>query len=112
MELIEVQRSLDEWVVLNVQPFKHELLLLCSRWSLMFKQYIIDGVVATVTELDAFITASEAGLSQNIDSGSYDILVSVMSHLMAIRDRTKQTDDIFQPIADKIQLVQVMNIHM
>lgn len=61
---------------------------------------------SSLTELDKFIKETEVGVAQDLGNGDYDILVSIMAHLVAVRDRIYTTDAMFDPIKATIALVR------
>jgi dynein heavy chain len=41
---LENSQVLQHWLQIDIRPFKHALLNTIKRWSLMFKQFLIDRV--------------------------------------------------------------------
>lgn len=60
----------------------------------------------SLTELDNFIKTTEVGVAQDLNNGDYDTLVSIMAHLVRVRDRVHTTDAMFEPLKAIIALVQ------
>lgn len=60
----------------------------------------------SLTELDKFIKEAEVGVAQDLGNGDYDILVSIMGHLVAVRERIHSTDAMFEPLKSTIALVK------
>jgi len=56
--------------------------------------------------LDNFIQTADTGLNQPIKEGDYTGLVKVMGHVMAVKDRTTATDEMFDPLKDTIELLK------
>ncbi|KAK4326143.1 hypothetical protein Pmani_003308 [Petrolisthes manimaculis] len=106
LESIETMVVFDKWFRLDVRPFKHSLLENTKKWARMFKQHLISQVIESLTELDKFIKETEVGVAQDLGNGDYDILVSIMAHLVAVRDRIFTTDAMFEPIKATIALVR------
>lgn len=63
-------------------------------------------ILYSITNLDDFIRNTESGINQDLDEGDYDVLVSIMGHLVAVRERLRATDAMFEPLKAKIALVQ------
>ncbi|KAG7159120.1 Dynein beta chain, ciliary-like 3 [Homarus americanus] len=106
LEAIETTVVFDKWFRLDVRPFKHSLLENTKKWARMYKQHLISQVTDRLTELDKFIKETEIGVAQDLGNGDYDILVSIMAHLVAVRDRIHSTDAMFEPIKATIALVR------
>ncbi|XP_069945104.1 dynein beta chain, ciliary-like [Cherax quadricarinatus] len=106
LEGIETTVVFDKWFRLDVRPFKHSLLENTKKWGRMYKQHLISQVTDSLTELDKFIKETEVGVAQDLGNGDYDVLVSIMGHLVAVRDRIHATDAMFEPIKATITLVK------
>ncbi|KAL7641749.1 UNVERIFIED_CONTAM: hypothetical protein RMT77_007623 [Armadillidium vulgare] len=106
LEEVEEQRVFDQWLKVDICPFKHDLLVKCKKWSYIFKKFLIDKVTDSITNLDDFIRETESGVNQEVEEGDYETLVSVMGHLVAVRDRLRATDAMFEPLKQTIALVQ------
>ena len=50
---------------------------------------------------------ADVGLSKPVEEGDYDGLVEIMGHLMAVRERTDATDEMFEPLKQTIELLKV-----
>ncbi|XP_078609718.1 dynein beta chain, ciliary-like isoform X2 [Branchiostoma floridae x Branchiostoma japonicum] len=105
-------RVFDQWFRVDIKPFKQGLLNTVKRWSLLFKQHLIDHVTNSLQELQDFIKVSNEGLSQEVEEGDYDGLVGVMGHLMAVRDRQATTDEMFEPLKHTIELLKTYDQEM
>lgn len=60
----------------------------------------------SLTELDKFIKEAEVGVAQDLGNGDYDTLVSIMGHLVGVRERIHSTDAMFEPLKSTIALVK------
>ena len=54
----------------------------------------------------AFIKVTDVGLTTEVAEGDYDGLVDVMGHLMAVKDRSTTTDEMFEPLKHTIELLR------
>ncbi|XP_072259402.1 dynein axonemal heavy chain 9 [Pyxicephalus adspersus] len=97
----------EGWMKVEAQPFKFALLNVIKRWSLMFKQHLIDHVTNSLADLEEFIKVAEQGLSKQLKEGDYNGLVEIMGHLMAVKDRLNSTDQLFEPLKQTIELLKV-----
>uniref|UniRef100_A0A8D2N608 Dynein axonemal heavy chain 17 n=1 Tax=Zonotrichia albicollis TaxID=44394 RepID=A0A8D2N608_ZONAL len=94
------------WLRLDVRPFKAALLNEIKRWSLVFKQHLLDHVTHSLADLDEFIQTAERGLSRKVEQGDYSGLVEVMGHLLAVKERHSATDAMFEPLKETIELLR------
>uniref|UniRef100_A0A8U8C9W7 Dynein axonemal heavy chain 17 n=1 Tax=Geospiza parvula TaxID=87175 RepID=A0A8U8C9W7_GEOPR len=94
------------WLRLDVRPFKAALLNEIKRWSLVFKQHLLDHVTHSLADLDEFIQTAERGLSRKVEKGDYSGLVEVMGHLLAVKERHSATDAMFEPLKETIELLR------
>ncbi|KAG8446024.1 hypothetical protein GDO86_013774 [Hymenochirus boettgeri] len=96
----------DCWMRVDAQPFKSALLNVVKRWSLMFKQHLIDHVTNSLADLEEFIKVAELGLGKQLKEGDYNGLVEIMGHLMAVKERQANTDELFEPLKQTIELLK------
>ncbi|CAF1661226.1 unnamed protein product, partial [Didymodactylos carnosus] len=87
VEKIDPIQIYDKWFKIDAKPFKQKLLNTVKRWSLLFKQYLIDHVTNSLNELEEFIGKTDANLKRPIKEGDYQTLVEIMAHLAAIKQR-------------------------
>ncbi|XP_042314347.1 dynein axonemal heavy chain 11-like [Sceloporus undulatus] len=101
----ENQKTFNGWFRVDIKPFKFSLMNMIKKWSWMFKEHLLNSVTQSVTELARFIHETEQGLVKKVKEGDYALLVEIMGHLMAIRDR-QSTGDIFKPLKSTAELLQ------
>lgn len=53
-----------------------------------------------------FIKVTDVGLTTEVAEGDYKGLVDVMGHLMAVKDRSVTTDEMFEPLKHTIELLR------
>ncbi|KAF0298100.1 Dynein beta chain, ciliary [Amphibalanus amphitrite] len=112
MEQVEPVVTFDTWFRLDCKPFKAALLNTIKRWSLLFKQYLIDHVTNSLQGLADFITVTDAGLLNQVQEGDYQGLVTMMAHLMAVKERTEATNTMFEPLKQTIELLKTYDVEM
>uniref|UniRef100_A0A7N8YQ50 Dynein, axonemal, heavy chain 9 n=1 Tax=Mastacembelus armatus TaxID=205130 RepID=A0A7N8YQ50_9TELE len=95
------------WMRVDGRGMKSALLNIIKKWSFMFKQHLIDHVTNSLSDLENFISVTEASLIQLVEEGDYDGLVRVMGHLMAVKERQNTTDVMFEPLQQTIALLKV-----
>jgi len=64
-------------------------------------------VELSLSDLKNFIAVADVGLSKPVEEGDYNGLVECMGHLMAVRERMDQTDVMFEPLKQSIELLKV-----
>jgi len=106
VEEIDGVKIFDSWFRVDAKPFKQALLNIVKRWSFMFKQHLIDHVTNSLNDLAEFIKVTDVGLTKDVAEGDYNGLVDVMGHLMAVKDRTATTDEMFEPLKHTIELLR------
>uniref|UniRef100_A0A673MQT0 Dynein axonemal heavy chain 11 n=1 Tax=Sinocyclocheilus rhinocerous TaxID=307959 RepID=A0A673MQT0_9TELE len=97
------------WFQVDIKPFKISLMNIIKKWSWMFKEHLLNHVIASVKELGSFIEDTEIGLARTVTNGDYGKLVDIMGHLMAIRDRQLSTEQHFKPLKATSNLLKTYN---
>ncbi|XP_070790567.1 dynein axonemal heavy chain 9 [Pituophis catenifer annectens] len=97
---------LDSWMKVDARSFKASLLGVIKKWSFMFKQHLIDHVTHSLSDLEEFAKIAEKGLNKKLEKGDYEGLVEVMGQLMAVKDRQSNTDEMFEPLKQTIELLK------
>ncbi|XP_067860408.1 dynein axonemal heavy chain 9-like [Heptranchias perlo] len=96
----------DSWMRIDARPFKSALLNIIKKWSLVFKQHLIDHVTNSLADLKAFIKVADGGLTQKVEEGDFNGLIGVMGHLMAVKERQITTNEMFEPLKQTIELLK------
>ena len=112
VEKFEHEKVFDKWFLLDMRPFRQSVLSNVKRWSLMFKQYLIDSVEGGLSELENFIGESEKGLTQQLREGDLQTLISVMGWLHKVKDREPQYDSMFEPVKQYIELLKMYDYEL
>lgn len=63
-------------------------------------------ILYSLTDLEEFIKTADEGLSKKVEKGDYDGLVEIMGHLMAIKERQRVTDAMFEPLKQTVELLK------
>ncbi|NWR90162.1 DYH9 protein, partial [Furnarius figulus] len=103
---MEPLSTFHSWVRVDARPFKASLMNEIKRWSLMFKQHLLDHVTHSLADLEEFIQTAQTGLSRKVEKGDYDGLVEVMGHLLAVKERHSATDAMFEPLKETVELLR------
>ena len=112
IEKFEPNIVLDRWFRLDMSSFKETLGNTVKEWGLMFKQHLMDSVVNGLNGLEEFINEAHAGLSQPLMDGDLPTLISVMSLLHRVKQRSKATDEMFEPIKEYIDLLKTYDYEL
>ncbi|XP_043570859.1 dynein axonemal heavy chain 17-like [Chiloscyllium plagiosum] len=108
----ETVKILDSWFKIDCRPFRQALLNLIKRWSLLFKQYLINHVTDSLSTLEAFIKETNAELSKTVKEGDLKALIQVMGYLKKIKERQVTTDNMFEPLKQTIELLKTYDVEM
>ncbi|XP_034030917.1 dynein heavy chain 11, axonemal [Thalassophryne amazonica] len=103
---LENVRVFDGWFRVDLKFFKASLLNAVKKWSWLFKEHLLTYVTNSLNQLDEFVQAAVAGLSQPMAKDDHCGLVEVMSHLQSVRDRQPLTDMSFQALRDTVVLLE------
>ncbi|XP_071673847.1 dynein axonemal heavy chain 9-like [Patagioenas fasciata] len=103
---IEPISIFQSWMKVDARPFKASLLNVIKRWSLVFKQHLMDHVMHSLSDLDEFIKTADKWLSKKVEKGDYDGLVEIMGHLLAVKERHSVTDATFEPLKQTVELLK------
>lgn len=112
VEKLEDAHIFDNWMRVDMKPFKTALLTAIRQWSDKFKQYLVDHVTNTLNGLNSFIHDSFVDLSTNnnnnfdADNIKYDKLVIVLERLKLIREAEEATDAGFEPLRETVALLK------
>ncbi|MCJ8738612.1 hypothetical protein PDJAM_G00037770 [Pangasius djambal] len=99
-------KVLQQWLQIDIRPFKHTLLNIIRKWSCMFKQNLVDSVTNSLRDLEAFIEEVKLGLTRIVVEGDDESLMEVMGHLFRVKDRQVATDTMFDPLKDTIEFLK------
>ncbi|KAJ8682462.1 hypothetical protein QAD02_018254 [Eretmocerus hayati] len=94
------------WFKVDLNPFRTSLKNTICKWSSMFKEHLVQRVTMSLSDLKLFIRLADEGLQQPVQPGDYAGLVSVMGYLMQVKDRQPETDEMFQPLQETIELLK------
>ncbi|XP_041939413.1 dynein heavy chain 9, axonemal [Alosa sapidissima] len=106
VQQLEAVHVVHGWMQLDARAFKSSLLNTVKKWSLMFKQHLIDHVTNSLSDLEDFIQVTKTGLGKSVAEGDYGGLVEVMGHLLAVKERQSSTDEMFEPLQHTIDLLK------
>ena len=65
--------------------------------------------IFSLNELQEFIQRTNKQLQRPVKEGDYDLLVEIMAHLAAVKQREQATDALFTPLKETIELLKSYN---
>ncbi|KAM9424094.1 dynein axonemal heavy chain 9 isoform 2-T2 [Pholidichthys leucotaenia] len=107
VQALESVHVFHGWMRVDGRSLKSALINIVKKWSFMFKEYLINFVTNSLSDLEKFVTETEMGLGVRVKEGDYDGLVGVMGHLLAVKERQNSTDTMFEPLQQTIALLKV-----
>ncbi|BHF75205.1 Dynein heavy chain 9, axonemal [Sparganum proliferum] len=112
VEQMEGTMKFNNCLRVDARRFKHGVLNIVKRWSLMFKQHLIEHVTDSLKELAEFIQVTSKGLEDEVEPGDYEHLVSTMGFLGGMKERQAATDEMFEPLQQTIELLKTYQHQM
>lgn len=91
------------WLKIDVRPLRNALLTYVSKWSHTFQQFPLSHVIRNVEELASFVQKTEHGVM--LDVIDTESLIVVLTHLLAIKKREKETDLCFDPLKTTLHML-------
>lgn len=96
----------DGWLNLDVKPLRQAILNTICKWSNLFKQHLYNRVINSLNELESFIKESIAAMQTPLAEDDYDGLLKVMGYLFKVKERHLQTDNMFEPLKQIMDLLK------
>ncbi|XP_069511343.1 dynein axonemal heavy chain 17 [Ambystoma mexicanum] len=109
---LENTKVFNSWFQVDVRPFKQALLNVIKRWSLMFKDHLINHVTNSISELQDFMKTINTNLTKPVKEGDLQGLADVMANLMKVKERQAATDQMFEPLKQTIELLKTFDVEM
>ncbi|XP_009290539.2 dynein axonemal heavy chain 11 isoform X1 [Danio rerio] len=103
---LEDWQVFDGWFRVDIRSFKMSLLNIIKKWSWMFKEHLMSFVTNSIGELEEFMEQAESRLKEPVCSGDYQALVEVKGFLLAIRNRQHNTERLFEPVREMVNLLE------
>lgn len=104
--LIPGEKILDgNWMRIDVRPLRQAILNTIRKWGNLFKQHLYDLVITSLNELENFIKEAISSMQVVLQPDNYDGLLKVMGYLFKVKERQLQTDNMFQPLKEIIDLL-------
>ncbi|KAK6632535.1 hypothetical protein RUM43_013303 [Polyplax serrata] len=107
---LDTKKIFQYWFQVDCKPFKNALLNTICKWANLFKNHLYNYVLDSISELEEFIIESDAVLSVPVQDDDYEALIKVMAILKKIRDRQFETDEMFTPLWETIELLKTYEV--
>lgn len=100
----------DLWFLVDVTSLKSSLQMCAKKWSYLFKKYLLDKVVTSLTDLETFLEDAERGLQSQISEGDYSGLVKMMGLIKAVKDNQSKFNPLFGEMKNILSLLHNYNV--
>ncbi|RZC39341.1 MT, DHC N2, AAA 7, DHC N1 and/or AAA 9 domain containing protein [Asbolus verrucosus] len=106
MEAMSNEKILEgDWMRIDVRPLKQAILNTICKWGNLFKQHLYDRVINSLNELDNFIVEAIRAMQVQLTEDDYDGLLKVMGYLFKVKERQLDTDNMFEPLKEIMDLL-------
>lgn len=106
LENLDTETIIDKWLRIDVSPLRQAILNTVCKWGNMYKQHLVDRVTNSLDELENFVVEAIGVMQAELEDNDYDGLIKVMSYLQKVKDRQDQTDIMFEPLKEIIELLK------
>ncbi|KAG8226803.1 hypothetical protein J437_LFUL002849 [Ladona fulva] len=106
VDKIDAVKVFNQWLQIDINPFKQTLLNTVRKWGNMFKMHLVEHVTYSLSELAQFITEADDALLQPVFEGDYQTLVNIMNYLRQVKDRCAACNDVFEPLRETVELLR------
>lgn len=97
---------MDGWLKIDVKPLRQAILNTICKWSNLFKQHLYNRVINSLDELENFIKEAIAAMQTPLTEDDYDGLLKVMGYLFKVKERQLETDTMFEPLKEIMELLK------
>ena len=98
------------WLRVDAKPIKQALGSWVSQWSYRYTEHLLNRVTNNVAELNDFMAETAVTQEIEVPDGDVDTLLKVMGCIRDVRTRTEETDGMFEPLRNTVQLLKKWNI--
>ena len=109
METIHVFRV---WLRVDMKGFKYGILNEISRWTSLFKQYLVNHVINSLQDLEDFCEKATDILQMEVHKEDLEKLLQVLSIINQVEERKDYTDDMFEPLKETVTVLKEYNVEM
>ncbi|KAL1512674.1 hypothetical protein ABEB36_002231 [Hypothenemus hampei] len=110
VEKISPEKLLAPWLRVDVRPLRQAILNAVCKWGNLFKQHLYDRVINSLDNLENFIKEAVAAMQVSLTEEDYDGLLKVMGYLFKVKERQVETDAMFEPLKQIMDLLKDYNV--
>ncbi|XP_057654279.1 dynein beta chain, ciliary-like [Diorhabda carinulata] len=97
---------MEGWLRLDVKPLRQAILNTICKWGMLFKNHLYNRVIDSLTELETFIAEAISAMQVTLAEDDYDGLIQVMQYLFKVKERQLETDAMFEPLKEIMDLLK------
>ncbi|XP_028130568.2 dynein beta chain, ciliary-like [Diabrotica virgifera virgifera] len=97
---------MEGWLRLDIKPLRQAILNTICKWGMLFKNHLYNKVINSLNELETFIVEAIAAMQVTLTEDDYDGLINVMQYLFKVKDRQPETDAMFEPLKEIMDLLK------
>ena len=106
VKTIDNMKIFQSWFKVDITPFKISLSNCSKMWSYGFKKHLLGHLKDSLSDLHKFIEEADEILISQIREGDYNSLLNVMQYLKLVKEKEGNTDHMFQPMQEVIDLLR------
>ncbi|CAH1960839.1 unnamed protein product [Acanthoscelides obtectus] len=106
VEKIQPEEIIMDWLRLDVKPLRQAILNIACKWGNLFKQHLYNHVIHSLDELENFIKEAITAMQVPLTENDYDGLLKVMGYLWKVKERQIETDAMFDPLKQIMDLLK------
>ncbi|XP_050294546.1 dynein beta chain, ciliary-like [Anthonomus grandis grandis] len=110
VELLPMEKILNPWLRVDVRPLRQAILNAVCKWGNLFKQHLYNRVINSLEDLESFIKEAVAAMQVPLSEDDYDGLLKVMGYLFKVKERQVDTDAMFEPLKQIMDLLKEYNV--
>ncbi|CAH1128373.1 unnamed protein product [Ceutorhynchus assimilis] len=110
VEKIPSEKILVPWLCVDLRPLRQAILNTVCKWGNLFKQHLYNHVIESLNNLETFIKEAVAAMQVPLTEDDYDGLLKVMGYLFKVKERQVETDAMFEPLKQIMDLLKEYNV--
>ncbi|XP_060520898.1 dynein beta chain, ciliary-like [Cylas formicarius] len=110
VEEIPTEKILGGWLRVDLRPLRQAILNSVCKWGNLFKQHLYNKVIGSLQELEDFVKEAVTAMQVTLTEDDYDGLLNVMSYLFKVKERQHETDNMFEPLKQIMDLLKEYDV--
>jgi len=100
------------WLRIDVNPAKQQISLFATKWINTFTKHILENILSTLTDLNAFMEGVGGGLEKEVLEGAENNkdLMTVMAVIRDVRRKRDYLAEIYEPQNESVQMLKNYNV--